>query len=77
MDVPKATLDMLRAHGIHPAAAIHAAEHAFLNRFPLALDLGTECKPAEKEFKSTPTQRKRPARYVDSTPHILTPLTTR
>lgn len=64
IDVPKPTLDLMRAYGIHPAEAIHAAEHAFLNRFALASDIGTECKPAEKEYKSTPTQRKRPARYV-------------
>ena len=54
----------MRVHGIHPAEAIHAAEHAFLNRFPLATDMGTECKPAEKEYKATPSQRKRPARYA-------------
>ena len=50
--------------GIHPAEAIHAAEHAFLNRFALAADLGTECKAAEKEYKATATTRKRPARCV-------------
>lgn len=64
IDVPKLTLKLMRAHGIHPAEAIHAAEHAFLNRFPLAADMGTECKPAEKEYKATPSQRKRPARLV-------------
>lgn len=64
IDVPKLTLDMMRAHGIHPAEAIHAAEHAFLNRFALASDMGTECKPVKKEYKATPSQRKRPARCV-------------
>ncbi|GJE86964.1 DEAD/DEAH box helicase [Phanerochaete sordida] len=64
IDIPKATLGMMRAHGIHPAEAIHAAEHAFLNRFALAQDMGTECKPAEKEYKATPSQRKRPARLI-------------
>ncbi|EKM55638.1 uncharacterized protein PHACADRAFT_256401 [Phanerochaete carnosa HHB-10118-sp] len=64
IDVPKLTLDMMRIHSIHPAEAIHAAEHAFLNRFALAPDMGTECKPAEKEYKATPSQRKRPARLI-------------
>lgn len=62
MDVPNNTLQLMINHNIHPAEAIHAAEHAFLNRFALAADLGTECKSAEKEYKMTPTARKRPAR---------------
>ena len=53
-------------NGMNPAEGIHAAEHAFLNRFALAGDMGTECKAAEKEYKSTETQRKRPARYKSS-----------
>ena len=61
-DVPKKTLQLLRDIGITPAEAIHAAEHAFLNRFVLAADLGTECKAAEKEYKVTQSERKRPAR---------------
>ena len=60
--MPKATLELMTAHGMNPAEGIHAAEHAFLNRFALADDMGTECKVAEKEYKSTETNRKRPAR---------------
>jgi DEAD/DEAH box helicase domain-containing protein len=45
LDVPKATLDILRRKGINVAEAIHAAQHAFLNRFAMASDLKTECKP--------------------------------
>ena len=54
-------------------AAIHAAAHAFLNQFPMAGDLRTECPVSEKE-NTMPTSetenmkkgssRKRPARYV-------------
>ncbi|KAI0928397.1 hypothetical protein AcW1_005652 [Taiwanofungus camphoratus] len=64
MDLPKPTLDLMRDSGINPAEAIHAAEHAFLNRFALATDLRTECKVAEKEYKAKPSQRKRPARLI-------------
>jgi DEAD/DEAH box helicase domain-containing protein len=52
----------MRVKGINPAEAIHAAEHAFLNRFAMAADMKTECKAAEKEYKTTESQRKRPAR---------------
>lgn len=62
MDVPKPTLDLMKDSGINPAEAIHAAEHAFLNRFALATDLKTECKVAEKEYKAKASKRKRPAR---------------
>jgi hypothetical protein len=61
-DVPKDILQLLFSKRIAAAAAIHSAEHAFLNRFALARDLLTECKVPEKEWKHTPSQRKRPAR---------------
>ncbi|KAI0637127.1 DEAD/H helicase [Trametes polyzona] len=64
LDVPKPALDLMRASGVNPAEAIHSAQHAFLNRFALAIDLRTECKPAEKEYKAAPSQRKRPARLI-------------
>ncbi len=64
MDIPKAILDLMNAHEINPAEAIHAAQHAFLNRFALASDLGTECKPPEQEYKARESRRKRPARYA-------------
>ena len=62
IDIPKNILDLMMNSGMNPAEGIHAAEHAFLNQFALANDLGTECKVAEKEYKSTETNRKRPAR---------------
>lgn len=64
LDVPKPALDLMRASGVNPAEAIHSAQHAFLNRFALSIDLKTECKPPEKEYKAAPSQRKRPARCV-------------
>ncbi|THH32983.1 hypothetical protein EUX98_g1174 [Antrodiella citrinella] len=64
LDVPRPILKMLYDAGINPAEAIHAAEHAFLKQFALAADLGTECKVAEKEYKATESQRKRPARLI-------------
>lgn len=64
LDVSKVILELLRGKGFDPAAAIHAAEHAFLNRFAMAADLKTECKAPEKEYKATESQRKRPARCV-------------
>lgn len=64
LDVPKPVLELMRDSGLNPAEAIHAAQHAFLNRFALAADLRTECKVPEKEYKATASQRKRPARYV-------------
>lgn len=64
MDVPRPTLELMRNTGINAAEAIHAASHAFMNRFALAADLRTECKVAEKEYMVSVSQRKRPARYV-------------
>ncbi|TFY60627.1 hypothetical protein EVJ58_g5017 [Rhodofomes roseus] len=64
MDVPRPTLELMKNSGINAAEAIHAAEHAFMNRFALAADLKTECKVAEKEYKATMSQRKRPARLI-------------
>ncbi|KAG6897838.1 hypothetical protein C0992_010326 [Termitomyces sp. T32_za158] len=62
IDVPKALLELFLLKGINPAEAIHAAQHAVLNRFSLAQDLKTECKVAEKEYKMAESKRKRPAR---------------
>ncbi|KAI0336366.1 DEAD/H helicase [Cubamyces sp. BRFM 1775] len=64
LDVPKSALEIMRASGMNPAEAIHSAQHAFLNRFALAVDLRTECKVPEKEYKATASQRKRPARLI-------------
>ncbi|KAJ3860339.1 DEAD/H helicase, partial [Lentinula novae-zelandiae] len=64
MDVPDLVLQLLRDKRIKPAAAIHSAEHAFLNRFPLASDIRTECKAEEKEYFKKESRRKRPARLI-------------
>ena len=53
--------------GINAAEAIHAAQHAILNRFSMAQELKTECKAAEKEYKVSESKRKRPARYGEMT----------
>ena len=64
LDVPNYILGMLTEVAIHPAAAIHAAEHAFLNRFSMSQDVRTECKAIEKEvYSNKDSVRKRPARY--------------
>ncbi|KAK0240550.1 P-loop containing nucleoside triphosphate hydrolase protein [Armillaria nabsnona] len=65
LDVPKQIPGWLNNKGIKPAAAIHAAEHAFLNKFALAQDVRTECKAEEKEVKiEKESKRKRPARLI-------------
>lgn len=64
MDVPEATLALLRSCSIMPAEAIHSAQHAFLNKFALKSDLRTECKVPEKEFKVHGSSRDRPGRLI-------------
>lgn len=64
IDVPKPILSLMRGKGINSAEAIHAAQHAFLNRFAMAASLKTECKVPEKEYKTAESQRKLPGRYV-------------
>ena len=64
MDVPEATLTLLRSCGIMPAEAIHSAQHAFLNKFALKSDLRTECKVPKKEFKVHGSSRGRPGRLI-------------
>ncbi|ETW85689.1 hypothetical protein HETIRDRAFT_308737, partial [Heterobasidion irregulare TC 32-1] len=64
IDVSRETLKLMKDKGFNIAEAIHSAQHAFLNRFPMAADLRTECKAAEKEYKAAGTQRKRPARVI-------------
>ncbi|SJL04493.1 related to helicases [Armillaria ostoyae] len=65
LDVPKQIPGWLNSKGIKPAAAIHAAEHAFLNKFALAQDVRTECKAEEKEVLiEKESKRKRPARLI-------------
>ncbi|KAI9446647.1 P-loop containing nucleoside triphosphate hydrolase protein [Lactarius indigo] len=64
LDVSKEALRFLDIEAISRAEAIHSASHAFLNQFPMAGDLRTECKPLEKEMKVTESPRKRPARLI-------------
>ncbi|KAF9001945.1 P-loop containing nucleoside triphosphate hydrolase protein [Cyathus striatus] len=64
IDVSETTLNLLKENQIAPSAAIHSAQHAFLNQFYLARDVGTECKAPEKEYKATESRRKRPARLI-------------
>ncbi|KAJ7684713.1 P-loop containing nucleoside triphosphate hydrolase protein [Mycena polygramma] len=63
IDVPILTLELLRCKNFKPAAAIHSAAHAVLNRF-LLTDVKTECKAPEKEFKQQESSRKRPGRLI-------------
>ncbi|KAJ7090229.1 P-loop containing nucleoside triphosphate hydrolase protein [Mycena belliarum] len=63
IDVPPSTLELLREKQLKPAAAIHSAEHAVLNKFVLT-DIRTECKAPEKEFKVRESTRKRPGRLI-------------
>lgn len=62
IDVSKPALELMSKIGISLAAAIHSAQHAFINRFALSSDLRTECKAEEKEKMKVPTTRMRPAR---------------
>ncbi|PHH77048.1 hypothetical protein CDD80_986 [Ophiocordyceps camponoti-rufipedis] len=69
LDVPEQALEILQARHLNSAAAIHAAEHAVMSLLPTLVvsapeDLRTECKIAVKEFTTTETQRKRPARLT-------------
>lgn len=64
IDVPKTILNIMQAKALNAAEAIHAAEHAFLNRFPMAADVKTECKVPVKEYMAAGTNRKRPARLI-------------
>jgi DEAD/DEAH box helicase domain-containing protein len=62
IDVSRQALHFLDIETIGRAEAIHSASHAFLNQFPMAADLRTECKAPEKETKKAESPRKRPAR---------------
>ncbi|KJA27331.1 hypothetical protein HYPSUDRAFT_131100, partial [Hypholoma sublateritium FD-334 SS-4] len=49
IDLPNSILELLRVHGIDSAAAIHAAEHAFLIQFSLSQDVKTDCRVSKQE----------------------------
>ncbi|KAI5957033.1 HRQ1 [Candida margitis] len=76
LNVPKAALDIIKAKQLSAAGGIHAAAHGIMNMLPIFVnysqananlgdfELATECKAPTKEFKSTKSERKRPARLV-------------
>ena len=49
VDLPIHILEQIRMHGIDSAAAIHAAEHAFLIQFSLSQDVKTDCRVSKEE----------------------------
>jgi len=58
MDLPQDILESLNDEQIDGAAAIHAAEHAFLNQFSLSQDMKTDCRVAKEEYHdNTPVTR--------------------
>jgi hypothetical protein len=57
IDLPTSVLDALRSSDINSAEAIHAAEHAFLNHFPLSEDLKTDCRVVQEDNKDSPVKR--------------------
>lgn len=57
IDLPTSILDALRSSGIDSAEAIHAAEHAFLNQFPLSEDLKTDCRVVQDDNKDSQVKR--------------------
>lgn len=59
IDVSKEALGLLDGDA---AAGIHAAAHAFLNQFPMAGDLRTECPVPLNETTKKDSPRKRPGR---------------
>lgn len=63
IDLPSSILELLRAHGIDSAAAIHAAEHAFLIQFSLSQDVKTDCRVSKEEDAEGAHNPKRNPRY--------------
>ncbi|KAI5962303.1 HRQ1 [Candida pseudojiufengensis] len=76
LNVPKLAIDIIKSKKLSAAGGIHAAEHAIMNMLPIYIntskantnmadfEMGTECKAPQKEFKSTESTRKRPARLI-------------
>ncbi|CCG24735.1 ATP-dependent RNA helicase [Candida orthopsilosis Co 90-125] len=76
LNVPKAAIDLIKAKQLSAAGGIHAAAHGIMNMLPIFVnysqananlgdfELATECKAPTKEFKTTNSERKRPARLV-------------
>ena len=70
LDLPIQVLHKLSLEGIDGAAAIHAAEHAFLNQFALSQDVKTDCRVVKEEYVDTGTPAKRPPRSVICFPSL-------
>ncbi|KAF4615135.1 hypothetical protein D9613_002873 [Agrocybe pediades] len=64
IDVPRNILQRLSSLEIDGAAAIHAAEHAFLNQFHLSTDVKTDCRVAKEDYSDANTPAVRPPRLV-------------
>ncbi|KAF8906023.1 DEAD/H helicase [Gymnopilus junonius] len=64
IDLPNEILRDLISEGIDGAAAIHAAEHAFLNQFALSEDVKTDCRVAKEEYEDAESPAKRPPRLI-------------
>lgn len=76
LNVPKIAIDIIKAKQLSAAGGIHAAAHGIMNMLPIFVnysqananlgdfELATECKAPTKEFKTTKSERKRPARLV-------------
>ncbi|KAI5954282.1 HRQ1 [Candida jiufengensis] len=76
LNIPRLAIDIIIAKKLSAAGGIHAAEHAIMNMLPIHIntsksntnmgdfEMGTECKAPTKEFKSTESTRKRPARLI-------------
>jgi DEAD/DEAH box helicase domain-containing protein len=65
IDVSEDALHLLDTEVIRRATAIHCASHAFLNQFPMAADLRTECRDDDDDddhLMITEPLRTRPAR---------------
>jgi len=62
IDVPNNILQHLSFLQIDGAAAIHAAEHAFLNQFHLSTDVKTDCRVAKEDYQDAAVPVVRPPR---------------
>ena len=60
IDLPKSILQKLKTDNIDGAAAIHAAEHSFLNQFALSQDLKADCRVVKEEYKEGVTAKRLP-----------------
>lgn len=62
IDLSSQILRLLWEKQIDGAAAIHAAEHAFLNQFALSQDVRTDCRVVKEEYQDSNAPATRPPR---------------